>query len=376
MSMYDDFEQFVNLDDTKETYTTNNKCHMLIINSKDRNMSNDTCYNFSINFNSLNEKVLNINKNFKNITSIQFMGIIIPNIYLDIEEVLSLYNKELITTNGTAKYKKLMRISDLPYLLLNISEIKNKDTYGSNNHLNKSSFVLVLDDTNVKTNNNSGSVTISGTSFTENGNISDTIFANTDKRVVYLKDISLMPINYYSSPQSYLSNLEISITTPEGKLLSNLNNYLECSIIKSDHETPSNATKLTLIFSKFFCSDEYPIGDKIIFKDIDISDTSYSDLKNFLLREDGHTILGIGGKGSSTTATKLYSEIDIPYEYTINLSVSENAEGDSIIKNNFNLSNVGISITGKAFNLSLQSVFSLKITNEERDENKLHSHIN
>ena len=52
--MYDEFEQYVNLDDTNETYTTNNKCHILVINSKDRNISNDTCYNFSINFNSLN----------------------------------------------------------------------------------------------------------------------------------------------------------------------------------------------------------------------------------------------------------------------------------------------------------------------------------
>ena len=370
--LYDEFEQYINLDDTKDKYKTLKKDNIIVINSKDRNLTIDTNYNFSINFNSINSNSLNISTNFKNIVAVEFLKLIIPNIYLDITEVLSLYNKGLI--NATSNTKRFMRISDLPYLLLHINEIKNRDTFGSNNNINKSSFILIMDDKVDKTNTNSGNITIDSTTFSEHGNLNNTIVGGMDTRLMILKDLACNAINYYASPQSYLSNLEISITTPEGKVISNLNNYLECSTIKSDNITPSSATKLIITCSKFLCGDEYSIGDKIIFKDILVSDNTYSDLKNFLLKEDGHSILQLGGKGSGTT--KLYSEIHIPYEFIIDLSVSNNADGNSTIKNNFNLDSTGISfISGKILNLSLQTMFALQITTEERDESKLHANI-
>jgi hypothetical protein len=225
-----------------------------------------------------------------------------------------------------------------------------------------------------KTNTNSGEITVSSTTFSEHGNLNNTIVGGMDTRLMILKDLTCNAINYYASPQSYLSNLEISITTPEGKLLTNLNNYLECSTIKSDNATPANATKLIITCSKFLCGDEYSIGDKIVFKDILLSVTTYSDLKNFLLKAEGHSILQLDGKGSGTT--KLYSEIHIPYEYIIDLNVSNNVAGNSTIKNNFNLDSTGISFTsGKILNLSLQTMFALKITTEDRDESKLHANI-
>ena len=359
--LYDEFEQYVGI--SKEKFKEKN--HIITINSKDRNYTIDTPYNFSINFSSVNQNVMNIGKSFKNIKSIQFLGMIIPNIYVDINEVLSLYNKGFI--NSTANAKKFMRVSDLPYLILNINEIRNPNMFGSNTLLNKASFILVLDDVLSKTSNNSGNSTVSGTTFTENGNLNNSVLAATDRRVLLFKDMTYSCIDYNGGPNTYLNNLEISITTPEGKILSNLNNYLECSTIVGDASTP---TKMTVEFKQFLCGDEFNIGDKIIFKEVVFTVTN-SDLKNFLTRDEGHTIIELpsGGKGSGTT--KLYKQIVIPFEYTIDLEVSSNVAGVSSIKNYLNLKSDSSAVTftfstGKMFNLSNQTLFSLKITNEEQ----------
>jgi hypothetical protein len=359
--LYDEFEQYVGI--SKEKFKE--KEYIITINSKDRNYIIDTPYNFSINFSSLNQNVMNIGKSFKNIKSIQFLGMIIPNIYVDINEVLSLYNKGFITTTPNAK--KFMRISDLPYLILNISEIRNPNMFGSNTLLNKASFILVLDDILTKTSNNSGTSTVSGTTFTENGNLNNSTVGGTDRRVLLFKDMTFSCIDYNGGPNTYLNNLEISLSTPEGTILSTLNNYLECSTIVGDAATP---TKMTVEFKQYLCGDEFNIGDKITFKDVVFTVTN-SDLKNFLMRDEGHTIIELpsGGKGSGTT--KLYKQIVIPFEYTIDLEVSSNAAGVSSIKNYLNLKSDSSAVTftfstGKMFNLSIQTLFSLKITNEEQ----------
>ena len=292
-------------------------------------------------------------------------GMIIPNIYLDIKEVLSLYNKGFITTNPHPK--NFMRVSDLPYLTLTISEVRNPNMFGSNTILNKASFILVLDDVLPKTSNNSGSSSASSSTFTENGNLNNSVVGGTDRNVLYFKDITQSPIIYSASPNSYLNNLEISVATPEGKVLSTLNNYLECSTIVGDAATP---TKMTVEFKHYLCGDEFNVGDKITFKDVTFTTTN-SDLTNFLMRDKGHTILELpsGGKGSGTT--KLYKQIVIPFEYTIDLEVSSNVAGDSTIKNYLNLKSDSSAITftfstGKMFNLSLQTLFSLNINTEEQ----------
>jgi hypothetical protein len=368
-NLIDQFESYVNMEDTKDKYKTITKSYTLCINSKDRLLTDhgDTNYDFSVNFNSVNTNALNIGKNFKNIKSVHFLGMVIPNIYLDIKEVLSLYNHGLITSDSNPI--RCMRISDLPYLLLHINEIKNNTNFGSNNQLNKSTFILVMDDTNIRTNNNSGTYSVAGNTFSEHGNINNTILAGTDRRVIYFKSITPQPINYYSTPYSYLNNLKITITTPEGTLLSNLNNFLECSSIKYDTNTTH---KLIITFSNYFCADEYSLGDKLIFKDIVVSNTS---LTNFLMRQNGHTIIKIDGNGSGGRQTKLYNKISIPFEYTINLSDST---GNSSINNTFNLPTTGITdipVSGKAINSSLQTTFAMNIVNEERDEPKLHGNI-
>ena len=360
-ALYDEFEQYVR--EPKEKFKV--KEHIITINSNDRNYTIDTPYNFSINFSSLNKNVMNIGKSFKNIKSVMFLGMVIPNIYLDIKEVLSLYNKGFITTNPHPK--KFMRVSDLPYLTLTISEVRNPNMFGSNTILNKASFILVLDDVLPKTSNNSGSSSASGSTFTENGNLNNSVVGGTDRNVLYFKDITQSPIIYSASPNSYLNNLEISVATPEGKVLSTLNNYLECSTIVGDAATP---TKMTVEFKHYLCGDEFNIGDKITFKDVTFTTTN-SDLTNFLMRDEGHTILELPSAGKGSGTTKLYKQIVIPFEYMIDLEVSSNAAGDSSIKNYLNLKSDSSAVTftfstGKMFNLSLQTLFSLNINTDEQ----------
>ena len=365
--LYDEFEQYIS--DDKQKYKSKN--YFISVNSKDRNYNIDTPYDFSIKFSSYNKNVMTIGKSFKNIKSIQFMGMVIPNIYLDIKEVLSLYNQEFITS--TANTKKFMRVSDLPYLMLNISEIRNPNMFGTNTQLNKASFILVLDDILSKTNNNSGTSSVSGTTFTESGNLNNSIIGGTDRRVLLFKDMTLLPIEYTASPNTYLNNLDISITTPEGKVLSNLNNCLECSNIFGTSGTnnagDATPTKMTVEFKQYLCGDEYNIGDKITFKDVTFT-LANSDLTNFLMRDEGHTIIELPSTGKGSETTKLYKQIVIPFEYTIDLDVTSNTGGVSVVKNYLNMkSSSAVTFTfntGKMFNLSLQTLFSLKITNEEQ----------
>lgn len=369
--MLDEFNQFINEDNTKENYSTIYKNNILVINSKDRNYKLETNYNFSIHFNSLNtDSNMSISNQFKNITKISCLGVIIPNIYLDMTEILSLFNKGLI--NNTTLPKRFMKISDLPYLNLTISEIKNKRMSGSNKEINKATYILVLDDSAASTSKNSGNFTVRGSNFTENGNLNNSVIAETDKRLMFLKEFSVSPIDFYSTPQNYLNHINISLTTPSGKEIKNLTNFLNCSQIKSDDD--SSPTEIIITFSEYFCGDEFNIGDKILFKDISFtSDTIDKSLILFLTRNEGHTILKLDGKGSGTT--KLYSVIHIPYEYTIDLNVSNNAAGNSSVKNTFNLTTSAVSLSGSCINLSSQVIVGLKITNEERDNVKVHSHI-
>ena len=132
----------------------------------------------------------------KNITSVELQGVILPNVYIETKKIVSLFDKNII--NSTSKPLRLKRLSDLPYLLLNISELDNLNSFGSNKVINKATYVLVLHDSLTSSNNNSGTYSKSGSTFTENVNLSNTAVADTDKRYLYFKDFSKAIIKYTS----------------------------------------------------------------------------------------------------------------------------------------------------------------------------------
>ena len=360
--------------DENDEYQIIERESIFTINSKDRNLINETAYNFSINFGTNNPNKINIGKNFRNIVSVEFLGLIIPDLYVDVKELLTLYNKNLV--NSSAKALRLKRICDLPYLLLNISELKNTNSFGSNPAINKATYVLVLDEIRNMSDNNSGTYSKSGTSFTENVNLDKTVLADTNKRNLYYKDFSGSKIEY-TTPQNYLGNIEIKLTTPEGILLSNLNDFLEVyRVYKIGDGSSDYPYRLRIKFYKYFCADEFRIGDRIVFKDIGYpideslehdedrvrNDPSlqyadeetlqgfiqadiykrenngftnpnyldrYSLILQFLEREEGHTIIEVGG--SPASSSKLFSEIGISFESQIPMETADNVAGGSVL---------------------------------------------
>ena len=71
-----------------------------------------------------------INKNFKNIVQIELLELIIPNIYVNQKEVVCLYDEGLISKTAVDENSNHIvceKISDLPYLIVNMSEIENNN---------------------------------------------------------------------------------------------------------------------------------------------------------------------------------------------------------------------------------------------------------
>lgn len=257
----------INKETHDDTFNIVEKESILIVNSRDRDLTNETAFNFTINFGTIstrNSKKISIDDNLKNITSVELQGVILPNVYIETKKIVSLFDKNII--NSTEKAMRFKRLSDLPYLLLNISELGNLNSFGSNKVINKSTFVLVLHDSVPSSNNNSGNYTKAGTTFTENVNLSNTAVADTDKTFLYFKDFSKAVIKY-TSPQNHIGNLKVNITTPDGKTIEPLTDFLEPRrMFKYGNGTTSNPYKLRVKFHKYFSADEYRIGDRILFK--------------------------------------------------------------------------------------------------------------
>ena len=459
----DEFDNFINLKDTKDNYETQQKVNHFIINTKDRNAYIDTNYDFSLCVSSFNTNSsinnLTINKDIKNIVSIELLHMIIPNIYIDIEETLNLYSNGIITneivteTINNSNNIRLDRISDLPYLLLNISEFNNT-LYGTNNAINKSTFILKLDDSQDKTNNSGDYMINANNKYVEYGNLNKSFLANTDRKSLFYKDFN-GKIDFYSSRKNCIQNLRFSITTPLGEPLQNINNYLEIesiivnqtssvnttlngainsiviaivlasvsgfpttgtnfiqigseilsytgintntntltgvkrgrkNTIESSHLNGStielladNYNLIEIKTKKYFCADEYNLGDRLLFRDIKLnsnSNVNIIDLQDFLMREKGHTILKLSN--TPTNNRRLFNQLFIPYEFIYNSN-----NGTSSIKTNFSLNiqqhTVSIDTSRQnsniAINLSLQTSISLNIVNEERTHSFLHTNI-
>lgn len=371
----DFMESFLEDEQSKE-HTTYEKDNVIIIDGRDRNIDLDTNYNFSISFNSMITSNMNINKNFRNIVKIEMNTVFIPNIYLNQKEVISLYNKEIITSNthggGNSNPIKLRRVSDLPYLNLTITEIKNEHMYGTNNELNRSSYILFLDDMYDKTNNNSGFYQTNGSAIEQYNNINNSTVADTDKRL--LKYVDSHPICFYNTPKNFINSVRMTLTTPQGEVLSNLNDSLKIKNISSDHDT--TPTLIILETTRYFCTDEYSLGDTILLSNVDLDNVF---CKQFLMNKKGHTIIGHGrsaGKGSGGGPTKLYNQLKIAYEYDVDLDPTTNSQGDSTINNTLGLTTSTIDLSsGTIINGSLQIYLSLKITTLHKTHKNVHPDI-
>jgi hypothetical protein len=379
----DQFDSMLDLKDTKDKYEIVQKNNVFVINTKDRNPQIETNHRFSVSFSSnYNSDFLTINKPLKNIVSIDLLHFIIPNIYVDIEDTLNLFHNGLITSTAIGSSDnsnniRLQRIADLPYLLLEISEIESH-IGGTDMEINKSSFVLIIDNMVDRAIVNSGLYTInSNNNTTEMGNINKSFVANTDRKMLYYKNGS-KKIDFYSSRKSNLKTLKFSVKTPSGQILKTLSSFLTINklVINSGNK------KIQLFLDEFVCSDEYNLGDRLQIKDITLPDTSNINtiqLRDLLIRKKGHTIIGHANDNNSTADSKrIYKILEIPYEYYFDKN-----SGSSTLVNNFTKDNSSTSYTiitdttqkNIAINLSTESTIVLNILWEERTNMLLNTNI-
>jgi hypothetical protein len=341
--------------------------YYVYINSKDRNIDmEDTAFNFNISFNNLASGIKIITA-LTNVVKIELLELIMPDFYTNIDDMLFLYSNTVITSKSDADSKNIrtQRLRDLQYLQINLENMSNDNVVGTNNSINKSSFIMKLDDKFISSNQNSGYYTPSGITNIEVGNINNSILAGTDKHILRYRPSDNCSINYRENEMPKLANITFSVRDTLGNIFNYFNDTLSLSTI-----TYNSTNKLfRLDTTELFSSDEYSLGDKILINSATITDTSIrkDDLVSFLTRPEGHIIASHHGNA-----------INDPISATINLfkgfyiAMSFNIDKTSTItnvdvlfpKNTFGLTNnTGIDITNsKLINLNNQCTVAFKFT--------------
>ena len=220
--------------------------HSLTIDSGDRNwLHGDTTFNYNFRLNNSTEDGQGVlNKRYENIKSIEIPSIVIPNFFINIREVLCAKHRGLLfNTNGEKSTTKLQfgKLSDLNYITLKIDEIRTNQN-GTNNSLNSSTAVFILDYPIAKSYNNSTCLSYSLNTTPDPDEINMyTSYNLLGKGESSVKDITLENLVYtntsskkiFITDQSNLSSLKISFFTPDGKPIELLNDTLSLKSVIS-----------------------------------------------------------------------------------------------------------------------------------------------
>jgi hypothetical protein len=260
----------------------------LYVYSGDRdwlNNRNENRYNFTLNFNTLNDNGTTfspaVKERFKNITRMELVKTILSAESLDISV---LPNSNAVGTNTN----RVLNILSYPYLMIRISEWTGNG-YGTNQYIDDT-FGLVQYDQTWKSDPKADN------------------FGYISLTPRYLKAQRI----YHPTPLATLQKLSIQVERPDGKPLTKDLDTLDISKIylsKSISTAVGSSVfasvpdvesyifiKTTTYFSKFFVTE----GDRIIFRGYNIDTDSYvtqataDDFNNFINRTDGHIVCGIG----------------------------------------------------------------------------------
>lgn len=260
----------------------------LYVYSGDRdwlNNRNENRYNFTINFNTLNDNGTTfspaVKERFKNITRMELVKTIISSESL---EVSVLANQSGTNTN------RILNVLAYPYLMIRLSEWTGNG-FGTNQFIDNT-FGLVQYDQTWKSDPHAPN------------------FGYISMTPRYLKAQRI----YHPTPLATLQKLSVQVERPDGKPLTkeldilDVNKiYLAESTIGSVYSaTPDNTSyifiRTSTYFSKFFVSE----CDRIIFRGYNIDTDSYvtqavaDDFNTFINRPDGHTVCGIGNTNDTT----------------------------------------------------------------------------
>jgi hypothetical protein len=346
----------------------------LYINSRDREINGEnTTFNFQVITDEQHTPGIN---NISDIQKIEVVSVMVPNIYLNLNEVLFLdYNNFIrnFTDTTTSHPLRTPRLNGEPYIMIQIGNYTNQNNIGTNSSFRNKSFILTMDKMEERKNQNSGTYELNNDIKVEFGNINNSVLADTDKNLISYLPLSENSISF-SDSSNKLTNFTISLRTQNSKLLS----YLNDSLIISSITFPSSTnTKIGFEFTKYFSADEYALGDTIIIKPgtIKFSNTT-SDLENlkiFLERPEGHTIIQHIGRDDELPIlnTRMFKGFHIPAKFNV---TNDNGTNSNDI---FKIFDFGVSLgttiamdntvvtNNKIINQNNQILITLKITTNE-----------
>jgi hypothetical protein len=214
-----------------------NQTQSIFINSKDRNIDQETTFNFNINFGNSSYQGGCIIKVFRNIKELKVNDVIMPDMYIQLKDIHShvnngnivLENNSNINKSHIIPYKKL---SDCEYITMRIREF-TQTNYGTNNYLNESFCVLKNDNDRCKNASNIYNYDVStGASPTlmTKDNFGSLLLPSLRDKMNHFVNISQSK-HYYTSTKGVLNNLEISFHLPNGKEIEMLNDSLTISSV-------------------------------------------------------------------------------------------------------------------------------------------------
>ena len=323
----------------KNTYTWNTSNNIIVINSIDRdwyNYPNETPYNFLVKLGGTSkDKFSIVSHNYKNIVAFSIDKMILPN--------------RICMNSSNSSVSP--RLNDNSYLAV-IAKGINYSSYGTNRTLNETIGIytplIPLP------------LSLSNVAYLE--------FKNSSSQ---LKE-------YIPTPEPYISQLDLSITTPSGVIASNINDTLEIYSIfldKADLSTPVSTSDTLIIQTKnYFTSNEFIVNDLISISNYQYYNMSYDESSIFnnwintnntnnnnkSAKQHQHYISSIT---KSNSATSLYNQIHIPVPAVMSTTTGNIAVEtwftDFITKS---LSNVAIAdVSGKLINVNTQTHFIVNI---------------
>ena len=323
----------------KNTYTWNTSNNIIVINSIDRdwyNYPNETPYNFLVKLGGTSkDKFSIVSHNYKNIVAFSIDKMILPN--------------RICMNSSNSSVSP--RLNDNSYLAV-IAKGINYSSYGTNRTLNETIGIytplIPLP------------LSLSNVAYLE--------FKNSSSQ---LKE-------YIPTPEPYISQLDLSITTPSGVIASNINDTLEIYSIfldKADLSTPVSTSDTLIIQTKtYFTSNEFIVNDLISISNYQYYNMSYDESSIFnnwintnntnnnnkSAKQHQHYISSIT---KSNSATSLYNQIHIPVPAVMSTTTGNIAVNtwftDFITKS---LSNVAIAdVSGKLINVNTQTHFIVNI---------------
>ena len=332
----------------------------LYINSRDREVNGEnTTFNFQVITDEYHTPGIS---NISDIQKIEIVSVLVPNIYLNLNELHYLDFNNFIrnyTDTTTSHVVRTPRLNGEPYIMAQIGNYTNSNNIGTNSSFRNKSFILTVDKMEERKNQNSGSYELNNDIKIEFGNINNSVLADTDKNLITYIPLSENSISF-SDSSNKLTNFTISLKTQNNQTLTYLNDSL---IISSITFPAATNTKIGFEFTKYFSSDEYGIGDTIIIKPgtIKFSNTT-SDLENlkiFLERPEGHTIIQHIGRADELPIlnTRLFKGFYIPAKFNVTNDNGTNSEDI------FKIFDFGI-ITGTTITMDNSIVTNNKVINQ------------